>query len=111
MILEWYGGGPTLSVVGPPLEDTTRWVVHNLPGIALKDFDDVTSDSEESDESANHEVDGASSAIEYHEEVKQSSAIPIMPKSISAAELQRFGESDFDDSSGGNVVMSNSDSV
>ena len=24
----WYGGGPAISVIGPPTEDTRRWVVH-----------------------------------------------------------------------------------
>lgn len=24
----WYGGGPAISVVGPPVEDTRRWTVH-----------------------------------------------------------------------------------
>jgi hypothetical protein len=24
----WYGGGPAISVVGPPIEDTRRWTVH-----------------------------------------------------------------------------------
>ncbi len=25
---KWYGGGPAISVVGPPIEDTRRWQVH-----------------------------------------------------------------------------------
>jgi hypothetical protein len=24
----WYGGGPAISCVGPPLEDTRRWTIH-----------------------------------------------------------------------------------
>jgi hypothetical protein len=24
----WYGGGPAISCVGPPIEDTRRWTVH-----------------------------------------------------------------------------------
>ena len=44
----WYGGGPSISVVGPPVSDTRRWQIHvdvnvdentskpNLAELALK---------------------------------------------------------------------------
>ncbi len=25
---QWYGGGPAISVVGPPITDTRRWQIH-----------------------------------------------------------------------------------
>jgi hypothetical protein len=28
---QWYGGGPSVSVSGPPINDTRRWIVHTMP--------------------------------------------------------------------------------
>ena len=48
---EWYGGGPAISVVGPPVHEVHRWVVH-YDGIVGELYGD--DDSDDGSESSEH---------------------------------------------------------
>jgi hypothetical protein len=47
---EWYGGGPAISVVGPPSQLVARWVVH-FDGIVGNIYEEDDDSDEESDDS------------------------------------------------------------
>ena len=49
---EWYGGGPAISLVGPPAHNVKRWTVHfdGIVGARNEDDDSDSDDSEGSEE-------------------------------------------------------------
>ena len=60
MFEEWYGGGPPISVIGPPVEDSRRWTIHLPLPPALEEYaGSEESEADLSTESENISVAGA----------------------------------------------------